>query len=212
MKVNEIFGNTIQGEAILIGCPMTFIRTSGCNLKCRIGTTRFNCDTSYHTKGKEMSVKEIINEVKKYPANNVCITGGSPSIQKDINKLIVALRSNKYVVQIEENGFMKFPKQYKNCIVVCSPKYYFNHEKWMFNKINKPNYFKFVYTLDCHEKILEFIKDNKIPSKKIFIMPEGQTRKDLIEHSEQVVLFCNQHNFRFSPREQIIIWNKKRGV
>lgn len=217
MKVCEIFGNTIQGEChATIGLPMIFIRLSGCNLKCRMNTTKFNCDTDYHVKGKEMTVKQIIIEVSKInnlgKMRNVCITGGNPSISKSINMLINMLINNSYKVFIEDNGSVKFPSLYRYCTVVCSPKYYFNLKKWMFYEDNKPNYFKFVYTVDTHEQILNFIEKYKIPEDMISIMPEGRSRKELIENSERTVLFCYQHNLRFSPREHIMIWDKKRGV
>jgi len=217
MKVCEIFGNTLQGEChALIGLPMIFIRLSGCNLKCEMRTTKFVCDTRYHTKGTEMSINKILNEAEMLSEfgsmKNICITGGNPSICKDINTLIKALLKKKYKVFIEDNGSIKFPEEYKNCVVVCSPKYYFNLKRWMFYKHNKPNYFKFVYTSDLHEHILHFIRRYKISRNKISIMPEGATRDELINNSERVVLFCYQHNLRFSPREHIMIWNKKRGI
>ena len=215
MRISEIF-RSIQGEGHFIGFPTIFIRLSGCNLKCRMNTTKFVCDTEYHIKGKDMSILEILSEVEKLTESgkvkNICITGGNPSIQKEVNGLIKTLIIHKYKVYIEDNGSIKFPEQYENCIVICSPKYYFNLKKWMFNTKNKPNYFKFVYTSKLHEHILKFIEKHHIPRKKISIMVEGVARDEVIENSRNTILFCYQHNFRFSPREHIMIWNRERGV
>ncbi len=69
MKINEIF-YSIQGEGNWSGIPNIFIRTSGCNLRCSY------CDTKYaYNDFEEMSLDNIIQEIKKYRCNNICITG-----------------------------------------------------------------------------------------------------------------------------------------
>ncbi|MDI6641058.1 MAG: radical SAM protein [Elusimicrobiota bacterium] len=98
MKINEIF-YSIQGEGPLIGMPTTFIRTTGCNLRC------LWCDTKYaYESGKEMSVEEILKEVRKFPTKFVCITGGEPLIQPEIKFLIGRLLKSGYSISIETNG------------------------------------------------------------------------------------------------------------
>ncbi len=97
-KVNEIF-LSIQGEGILQGIPTVFIRFSGCNLNCDW------CDTEYaREEGEEKSLGLIISEIQKFSANNVCITGGEPLLQKDLAELIRSLLENGYKVCIETNG------------------------------------------------------------------------------------------------------------
>ena len=62
MRISEIF-YSIQGEGELTGVPTVFIRTSGCNLRCRW------CDTPYaswNPEGEEMSIEDIVKEVKKH--------------------------------------------------------------------------------------------------------------------------------------------------
>src|SRR5260370_15944522 len=41
IRISEIFGPTIQGEGPLIGHPTVFVRTGGCDYRCRW------CDTLY---------------------------------------------------------------------------------------------------------------------------------------------------------------------
>ncbi|UCB57988.1 MAG: radical SAM protein [Thermoplasmatales archaeon] len=98
MKINEIF-YSIQGEGKLSGIPTIFIRVSGCNLRCSY------CDTQYaYDNGTEMDINNIINEIKKYHCNNVCLTGGEPLLYSNIKELITKLINNKYKVSIETNG------------------------------------------------------------------------------------------------------------
>ena len=92
-SVQEIF-YSIQGEGQWTGQPMVFIRLAGCNLNCSF------CDTVWD-KGKAMSTEEIVQEVKKYPARRVVLTGGEPLLQP-LQELLVALR--EFEVHLETNG------------------------------------------------------------------------------------------------------------
>lgn len=97
IKINEIFFS-IQGEGNKIGIPTIFIRFSGCNLDCNY------CDT-YHQKGDMMSVDKILEEIKKYPVKEVCITGGEPLIQlTPLKLLILKLKQQGYIITLETNG------------------------------------------------------------------------------------------------------------
>ena len=78
LVVNEIF-QSIQGESSHAGIPCTFIRLTGCNLRCSY------CDTTYaYDEGIEMSLETIIKQIEEYGCKNVCITGGEPLLQKSV--------------------------------------------------------------------------------------------------------------------------------
>ncbi|MFP4609333.1 MAG: 7-carboxy-7-deazaguanine synthase QueE, partial [Candidatus Aenigmatarchaeota archaeon] len=70
MKIVEIF-HSLQGEGNNIGKPTVFIRTAGCNLRCGWCDTRYAWDG-----GEKMSVQEILERVKRFDTQQVCITGG----------------------------------------------------------------------------------------------------------------------------------------
>ena len=96
MIVNEIF-LSIQGESSSVGLPTIFVRFTGCNLRCSY------CDTRYaYVDGEEMSVYDILDKIKSFGYKRVCLTGGEPLIQKDIQLLIEKLAD--YEVSIETNG------------------------------------------------------------------------------------------------------------
>ncbi len=98
MKVCEIFAS-IQGESTYAGIPCTFIRMSGCNLRCTY------CDTTYaHGEGMELSEGEILGEVRKAGFRTVEITGGEPLLQGGIFHLMKHLLDQGYRVLIETNG------------------------------------------------------------------------------------------------------------
>jgi organic radical activating enzyme len=98
MKINEIF-DSIQGEGSLIGTPCTFIRTSGCNLKCEF------CDTE-HNKYKNLQIKTILRSIHQ---DLVVITGGEPTLQADLSELCGELVDVGKTVAIETNGIKTCP-------------------------------------------------------------------------------------------------------
>lgn len=98
MKVCEIF-TSIQGESTYAGMPCTFIRMTGCNLRCAY------CDTTYaFDEGAELTEDEIMNRVKAFGVNTVEITGGEPLLQESVFHLTARLLDNGYKVLIETNG------------------------------------------------------------------------------------------------------------
>jgi len=98
LRVNEIF-KSIQGESSYAGIPCVFVRLTGCNLRCSY------CDTAYaYDEGSVMLLSEIISTINRYGCRNICITGGEPLLQENINKLINLLKKNHFNVYIETNG------------------------------------------------------------------------------------------------------------
>jgi len=100
MKIYSIF-KSLQGEGLTIGAPTTFIRTSGCPLRCTY------CDTPQaFDKGEQMSLEAILKKVKQLRCRHVCLTGGEPMAQKDSPKLIQMLIDEGYHLVLETNGAM----------------------------------------------------------------------------------------------------------
>ena len=124
MRINEIF-YSIQGEGFFTGTPAIFIRFSGCNIKCDF------CDTQ-HLSYKEMTEEEILDEVRKYPARHIVITGGEPSIQIT-SSLIDKLHDEEFFVQMETNGSISLPEGCNIDWITCSPK----HIKVVLDKIDE---------------------------------------------------------------------------
>ncbi|MGX8713003.1 MAG: 7-carboxy-7-deazaguanine synthase QueE [bacterium] len=100
MKVNEIF-YSLQGEGYFSGTAAVFVRLSGCNLHCPF------CDTQ-HESGREMTDAEIVAEVAKFPARNVVVTGGEPSLQLT-RSFVNAIHDIDKMVAVETNGTHRLP-------------------------------------------------------------------------------------------------------
>lgn len=98
IKINEIF-HSIQGESSFAGLPCVFVRLTYCNLRCTY------CDTEYaFYEGKDYSIEQIIEEIKKYDCKLVEVTGGEPLMQEDIHELTKTLCDAGYDVMLETGG------------------------------------------------------------------------------------------------------------
>lgn len=108
MLINELF-TSIDGEARRAGELATFIRTVGCNLRCKF------CDSQYtwghESTNKEMTCEQIKEECDKFGVENITFTGGEPLLQKDSDTLITLLADNGYDVSIETDGGIDFTER-----------------------------------------------------------------------------------------------------
>ncbi|MBQ9559688.1 MAG: radical SAM protein [Bacteroidaceae bacterium] len=112
MRINEIFCS-VQGEGVFTGTPSVFIRTSGCNLRCPF------CDTR-HADGEEMSVEAVVARAASFRPRHAVLTGGEPSLQRELPQLVEGLHREGFFVQIETNGTRPLPPSIN--WVTCSPK------------------------------------------------------------------------------------------
>ena len=98
LRVTEIF-YSIQGESTWAGVPCTFVRLTGCPLRC------VWCDTAYAFHGGErMSFDEIVARVRAYPAAVIEVTGGEPLAHAPAYALTERLLEEGYTVLVETSG------------------------------------------------------------------------------------------------------------
>ena len=98
LRLTEIF-YSLQGEASRVGLPTVFVRLTGCPLRC------VWCDTTYSfTGGEPSTIEAVLAEVARYPARQVCVTGGEPLAQKACLPLLTALCDAGYEVSLETSG------------------------------------------------------------------------------------------------------------
>lgn len=98
LQVTEIF-RSIQGESTYAGLPCTFVRLTGCNLRC------VWCDTEYSFHGGEhMTIDEIVERVRTCGGNLVELTGGEPLLQKESIPLLERLLAEGWKTLLETSG------------------------------------------------------------------------------------------------------------
>lgn len=100
IRLSEFF-NSVQGEGIWTGIPSTFIRFSGCNLRC------VWCDTPYASwepEGPITTVDDLVERVSDGGIRHVVITGGEPMLFDPIVELCERLHRLNHVITIETAG------------------------------------------------------------------------------------------------------------
>jgi 7-carboxy-7-deazaguanine synthase len=100
LRINEIF-HSLQGESSTVGLPTSFVRLTGCPLRCAY------CDTEYaFHQGQQMAMSDILAELKSVRAKRVCVTGGEPLAQPACLILLSALCDAGMRVSLETSGAM----------------------------------------------------------------------------------------------------------
>jgi 7-carboxy-7-deazaguanine synthase len=229
VKICELF-HSIQGEGKLSGVPSAFVRASGCNLRCSW------CDTPYaswNPEGEEMSVAQIVEQVEKFRASHVVLTGGEPMIMPDIAALAGALKGKGHHITVETAGtvFKEMPID----LASISPKLA-NSTPWQRDdgrfaraheesRINIQAIQKFMdWAVDFQlkfvvsaEKDLEEIETligqlRGWVSSDVLLMPEGIDTATLSSRAPWVAQICKERGYRYCPRLHVELYGNKRAT
>lgn len=231
MLVSEVF-YSIQGEGLLAGVPSVFIRTSGCNLRCRW------CDTPYaswNPEGEKSSVEDIVAHVRQHPAEHVVITGGEPMVAAEIHDLAGQLAQSDYHITIETAGTVA-PEGIACDLASLSPKladstppsdqfgegWAKRHEE---RRINLEALSAWAATYSCQFKFVVSdpreigeIEDllaqiSPTPDRnQVLLMPEGTDSKTLHARGKEITELCKRTGYRFCPRLHIDLFGNTRDT
>lgn len=207
--INEIF-HSIQGETSRTGLPTTFIRLTGCPLRCSY------CDTEYaFTDGSKMSFDEIIEILKKYNSKYLTVTGGEPLAQKNVLLFLEKVCNLNYSVSIETSNCLDISTVDSRVSIILDIKTPASNESDK-NKIENYRYLKpkdeikFVICnkddfIWAKEYISKHNLDNYCPvlfSPSYDEMPIAELAELIIEHSLNVRLQTQLHK---------VIWGNING-
>ena len=224
MKIAEIF-YSLQGEGALLGVPSVFVRTSGCNLRCTWCDTPY---TSWSPEGEERSLDSIVEEVNRYGASHVVITGGEPMIAPEIEELTHRLKQH---ITIETAGTVD---THVRCdLMSISPKlanstplsreggrWVQQHERLRYQPeilkrlIQLYSYqLKFVIMEEADlAQVRSIVEETGAARTRVLLMPEGVDREVLAERGRWLAEAAKREGFRFTPRLHIELWGNRRGV
>ena len=98
LRVNEIY-LSLQGESSHQGFLCTFVRLTGCHLRCSY------CDSTHSFyEGDRMTVEAVVAKVMELGAPRVELTGGEPLLQPAVYPLMEALLARGLTVMLETSG------------------------------------------------------------------------------------------------------------
>ena len=231
MNVMEIY-RSVQGEGTLMGVPTTFVRFFACNLRCSW------CDTKYSWSVREggtwevMTPGQVADEVRRLGARHVVLTGGEPTLQRDLAALAEILRGRGHHLTVETNATI-FPEAAAPLIDLwsLSPKLtsagegYLRHpvlERFLGALRADQVQWKFVVRDDADEACLrDFLgrypafAERQLP---IVLQPEGDAATPdypaALERLAERVRdpFWDSYYVRTLPQMHVIVWGRRRWV
>ncbi len=231
MNVMEIY-RSVQGEGTLMGVPTTFVRFFACNLRCDW------CDTKYSWSVREggwwdkLSPIDVAHEVERLGARHVVLTGGEPTLQRELPALAQLLQARKHHLTVETNATI-FPAAVVPLIDLwsLSPKLgsagasYLRHdviERFLATLEPDQQQWKFVVRDDVDEAGLRNLlrrypvfAQRRLP---IVLQPEGDVASlDYPAALERLANrvrepFWDDYYVRVLPQMHVIVWGRRRLV
>jgi len=102
MNVMEIY-RSIQGEGTLMGVPTTFVRFFACNLRCSWCDTKYSWSVREGGTWESLPAQEVAAQIQALGARHVVLTGGEPTLQKELAQLARLLKDREYHMTVETN-------------------------------------------------------------------------------------------------------------
>lgn len=208
LRITEIF-YSIQGEASTSGLPTVFVRLTGCPLRCTY------CDTEYAFHGGEkMQIAQIVEKVKAFNCPLICITGGEPLAQPNVNTLMDILCEQGYQVSLETSGAIDVSKVNPSVTKVIDIKTPSSNESSKnkvenFLYLNEKDICKFVVgNEDDFDWAKRFIKEHLSNNSNIYFSPvtPGMDPKALAE-----LILRDELTVRLQLQLHKYLWGNERG-
>ena len=225
MFIAEIY-ESFQGEGPWAGTQSLFIRTSGCNLRCRFCDTPY---TSWQPEGEQQSLEKLAAAVQAAAAEHVVITGGEPMLAAQLTELTEICRAAKRIITIETAGTVD--RSVECDLMAISPKrpnsapddpqWRIRHEQTR----HQPAVIRSL--LERYDCILKFVIDTdadvvdvcgyleefpETAADRVWLMPQARTQEELKAKSAWVRAAADSNGFYFSPRLHVEQFGDVRGV
>ena len=215
VKLIECF-RSFQGEGPDSGRTMYILRFKNCNLRCPWCDTQVKMRISAEAPYKIEYLQDLITRDRA----GILVTGGEPTVPKHFEEALWLLNLLNYpIANVESNGFnlLELVQQTagsKPVKFMYSPKIFTFTDLKQVIKTSEPLldhhnvYFKIVFEDSDHIKAycewLHRSTEGRRAAERIWLMPEGVTRADLIRNSEKVFDACEKYKFNFSSRNHLI--------
>ncbi len=223
---------SVQGEGILAGTPSSFVRLTGCNLRC---VWCDSPDSSWTPRGERHLLEELVTWCGKGP-RHVVVTGGEPLLSPGVGGLTRALGEAGHHVTIETAGTVDQPDLHCD-LMSLSPKLAHStptehpslaqrHEatRWQPDVVRSlmrfPWQLKFVVRAAADEHLgadvaeMEGMLDELGVSEpeRVLLMPECVDPEQLTDRYRRISAICCARGFRLGPRLHITAFGHTPGT
>ncbi|MFQ3667679.1 MAG: 7-carboxy-7-deazaguanine synthase QueE [Fimbriimonadaceae bacterium] len=231
LRIAEVF-TSIQGEGIWLGVPSTFVRVSGCNLRC------VWCDTPYaswNPEGPVRSIPEIVEDVASRNVEHVVVTGGEPMLFDPVEDLASSLKARGHTITIETAGtvyrslpcdLMSISPKLGNSTPgpEAGPGWTERHERTRrdrepVKRLLQSYAYQLKFVVDPENspedvaEIERLLADvGPVRSDRILVMPEGTDPDTIRRRGLQLVETCVERGWRLTPRLHIDLFGNARGT
>ncbi len=206
LQITEIYVS-VQGESTWSGLPCTFIRLTGCPLRCTY------CDTEYaFFGGTKVELAEVMEQVRAIGCPLVEVTGGEPLAQPNCIPLLQALVYEGYQVLLETSGaypIVNVPREVVRIVDLKCPSSGESHRNLYENleHLQPHDEVKFVMgSREDYEWSVEQVRAHKLDEKVQAVLFSCVFGK--VEPSEviQWMLDDRLHKVRFQLQAHKFIW------
>ena len=208
-----------QGEGPDAGQSMIILRFKTCNRNCSWCDTRVKMRISAEAEHKLDDIQNTIIETR----SGLLITGGEPTADRHFKECLDLINELDYpIANVESNGYNLFKlielsDSIKPVYFIYSPKIFSEKDlveaedltAELLRHFSNDVFIKVVY--EERNEVIEYldwlssrIGDRVDKFDKVWLMPEGTNRSDLIRNSSMVFDACEKYRFNFSSRDHII--------
>ena len=209
LLITEIY-KSIQGESVHAGLPCTFIRLTGCPLRCKW------CDTAYGFEGgQEYDFTYLLEKAKELGSKLVELTGGEPLAQKNCIPFADLLTNEGFDVLIETSGSEDISRLNSNTHIImdikCPDSKMSDKNRWEnLDHLKPSDEIKFViasrrdfdWAIDCIKINNLEKKCNLLMSVAFGLLKEQVLVEWILAEGVNVRLNLQQHKYIWSPRKK----------
>ncbi len=211
VRLIECF-QSYQGEGPDTGKSMLIVRFKRCNRNCSWCDTSIKMRISVESEYEIQTIQSTLDDKKC----GLLITGGEPTFNLNLSGTLDLINcTNAKYYNVETNGYalmklIKDVKPEKNIKYILSPKLFTDKDLDFYIDLTKKIYIneKVYIKVVAEDKkfvhdYLKFLTSFNI-NDRVYLMPEGKTKDDLVNNSPCVFDMCEKYKFNFSSREHII--------